>query len=766
LDPFLLEDPELLDPALNPMGSEPMPVDPMMMGGMGMMPPEPSMPSPALLAGPTMLDPLTGMPLPDPIGLSTPLPELPPEEEEVYGPTPPAWYRKPPRPKLTDILEDAEREQDRHEMRIAIAMEMLSRLNLEGFGMFTRDREAVQSGEIEGWVDTSLRDEHDSAVSYIAMMDWSAESPYRNTIDQEEADAKEDLIQYLWECMDRQHNRAGNASVRIALPDTLMKYGMLVGHAVVDPTDDECGLRMRLLDPATCFPVHEGHRGLAAMYRRYQATAAQVIGMFGDPEGKVERKVKKIVGESEGSSNTFDRNWEGEVVEYWDRNWVLIAFEDQQILIREHGYACCPFVVTYGGFGQQNFTATREASVSGEGRTWNRPGYGAQGFSQRQDDMGRISQPFLYRRVRQHDINEAVGGRLLTALRRSIKPPLIIKQTLMSGEMNDIEIDYDEEGQTKIGADDDIVPLPNLPTPEVLAPVMEMIAQGKNTSMATSIMMGQSPHSQASGSAIDMLAQSGYTRWSSVVLGCQSFLSEFSELCLALYRDWGLLLGMEPNIGTLYVPRRNPNPRAGGSPVHEVTPDTLRQTGIRIKVNFYKFNIASLAATAQGLAVLKSMGIMPKIDAIKIVAFSPDPQGVLRRIDEESLNDVPEVKQERTLATLVKEAEDAKLRGDMFSYEERMGKAIFIAGMMQRSQMIGQAGVGGAGAPPPMPPTVPGTPPMDLGRDPQTGQPLPPPPPGVPVSEAIPEQSVRGLPTAQMGLPIGAKGGRGNMGSA
>ena len=378
--------------------------------------------------------------------------------------------------------------------------------------------------------------------------------------------------------------------------------------------------------------------------------------------------------------------------------------------------------------------------------------------------MARISQPFLYRRVKQHDINEAVGGRLLTAMRRSIKPPLIIKQTLMSGEMNDVEIDYNEEGQTKIGADDDIIPLPNLPTPEVLAPVMDMLDKGKSTSMATAIMMGQSPTSQASGSAIDMLAQSGYTRWAAVVLGCQAFLAEFSEMCLGLYRDWGLLLGMEPNIGTLYVPRRNPNPRAGGSPVHEVTPDVLRKTGIRVKVYLYKFNVASLAATAQGLAVLKSMGVMPKIDAIKILGFSEDPQGVLRRIDEESLNDVPEVKQERTLATLVKEAEDARLRGDQESYEERMGKAVFIAGMMQRSQMIGQAGPGGgAGVPPGMPPTVPGVPPMDMGRDPKTGQPIAPPLPGTPVSEAIPEDAVRGLPTALMGMPIGAKGGRGNV---
>ena len=301
----------------------------------------------------------------------------------------------------------------------------------------------------------------------------------------------------------------------------------------------------------------------------------------------------------------------------------------------------------------------------------------------------------------------------------------------------------------------------DLPTPEVLQPIMAMMDQGKSTSMATGIMMGQSPHSQASGSAIDILAQSGYDKWAPIVLGMQAHLSALAEYWLSLYRDWGLLLGMEPNIGTMYIPRRNSNPRAGGSPVHEVTPDLIRRTGVRATVTLYKFNPASLASLAQGLAVLKSMGIMPKLDAIKIVAFSPDPQGVLRRIDEENLNDVPEVKQEYTLRSLIKQAEDANIRGDYKSAQDLVAKAVFIASMMQRSQQIGQPGMGGAPPPPGMPPTMPpGMPPVDLGRNAQTGQPMPMPAPGTPVQNALPEMMVGGLPMPQMGIPVGTSGGR------
>jgi hypothetical protein len=341
----------------------------------------------------------------------------------------------------------------------------------------------------------------------------------------------------------------------------------------------------------------------------------------------------------------------------------------------------------------------------------------------------------------------------------------MIKQTLMSGEMNEVEVDWDEEGETFLGADDAIEELPTSPHPEIMQPLMAMIDEGKRTSMATGIMMGQSPGSQASGSAIDILAQAGFEKWAPIVLGIQAHLAEVAEYFLGLYRDWGLLLGMEPNIGTMYVPRRNANPRTGNAPVHEVTPDLIRRTGVRTKVTLFKFNVASLPSTAQGLAILKSMGIMSKLDAIKIVAFNPDPQGVLRRIDEEQLNDVPEVKQEQTLRRLVKEAEDAQLRGDAKSAEDKIGQAIFIASMMQRAHQIGQPGMGGGaggpgGMPPMMPPTTPGIPPQDFGRDPKTGQPMPPPPPGVAPQQPIPEMAVQGLSMPMMGIPVGTQGGR------
>jgi hypothetical protein len=59
-----------------------------------------------------------------------------------------------------------------------------------------------------------------------------------------------------------------------------------------------------------------------------------------------------------------------------------------------------------------------------------------------------------------------------------------------------------------------------------------------------------------------------------------------------------------------------------------------------------------------------------------------------------------------------------------------------------------------------MPPTMPGVPPQDNGKDAKTGQPMPPPPPGTDPQYAIPEFAVQGLPMPQMGVPVGTQGGR------
>ena len=237
------------------------------------------------------------------------------------GPKLPAWYRKPPRPKAENVENECQLEKDDHALRIEQTREMLSWLNLNRVGHFERDRDKIESGEVEVFQSTSLRDEHDAACAWIASMDLAFTAAARESFDREESAAKEDFLHYVWERWNEIHSEAGNAPLNWALPDTLQKYGMLVAYVGIDPMDDDTGVTIRMVDPATVFPVHEGERGLAAVYRSYNAAASRVLGDFGDAAGKVESKLKKI---ARNEDNQYDTRHEGEVIEYWDRHWGMV----------------------------------------------------------------------------------------------------------------------------------------------------------------------------------------------------------------------------------------------------------------------------------------------------------------------------------------------------------------------------------------------------------------------------------------------------------
>lgn len=667
------------------------------------------------------------------------------------GPVPPLWYRKPGRPKKDEVIEDAEGNKEDHYLRVRLAAEMLGRLNMEMVGIFPRDKEMIDAGEIETFQSTALRDEHDAACAWISSMTTSFESKYRETIDREEASAKEDFLHYFYEVWSEAHGRSGTGPLRWALPDTLQKYGMLAAYIAVDPSNDEIGLRVRMVDPATIFPVHEGDRGLSQVYRIYNATAAAVIGDFGDDEGTVERKVKKVARQSRGDGR-YDRNFVGEVIEYWDRNWGMVLYEKEVVRIWEHGYTHVPFIVKYGCFGQQGFTRTPGDSIYGMlPRDF---GPALMAVDDRSFDLARMAQPFLWRRVKAHDIEEAVAGRYVTAFRRAMNPPLIVKQGMLSAVEGDPEIDNREAGMTRARNDDEFEPLPVNPMNEVLAPLQAMLDMNRQTGMAPGLLMGQNPAAQTSGTALDVLSQGGLEKWSPLVMVIEEFLQEMGRRALELVRDWGPLLGADGERGVIIVPRRNPNPRTGEAPAHEVTSELIRSTGTRILCTLRKFNPNSLPSIGMGLTQLASLGIIDKRSMIHIAGFTQDPDGILARIDEEMLDEVPEIKQAQTLDILYAQAEKALRRKDERSAYMALLKARYVASQMQMAQQDKMQQ---------MMETSMGTQMMgnDLTMQEQQMQaegslPGVPPPPGPP----MPPGGVQGMSMPMMGIPTGTMGGR------
>lgn len=743
------QQPNIIQPGMDPSMGQ-MPPDPSMGmmppdAGMGMQPPMPDMgmggmipPTPEPMPAPASRDPMAEMvappspmmPVQDP---NTMEPEFDPEPQ--IGPVWEDWYRKPSRPKASAIMAEAEKEKSDHQGRVAIAMEMRKRLQLDTYGYFAQDEEALQMQQVEPAPVSALRDEHDLACSYGMSMDVGIDALNRNTlIDKEEMQAKEDLSAYLHECDRRQHSRSGNASLLWAMFDTLQAYGMLVGFDGLDPADHECGLSMRLVDPATVYPVHEGKRGLSHLYRCYNTTASAVIGDFDDATGKVTKKVKKI---ARGESGRIDPHYVGEVIEYWDRNWVCVLFDGIEIMCREHGYARVPFTVTYGCFGQQGFTSTtNDFNYVANGTQLVYSASGVAGRN-RQEDLMRIAQPFLWRRRKTHDMEEAVSGLLVTALRRAINPPVIHYRSLLSIGQGDLEIDRSEGGYTQAGEDDKFEPFPTIPSPEIIAPVIAYLQQNRMTGTPAGVLSGQMPSSQTSGSAIDILGSMGFQRWNPLVKCVEQFVEERTEWRLCLIRDWGEILGAADDLGTLTIPRRKPNPRTGNASAHNVTPKMLRDTGIRVKVEMRRFDPTSLNTVGNGLMLLMSQGLIDRRRAIKIAGFADDPDAVMQDIDIDELNAVPEVKQEKTLRMLKVNVDQAKARGDWESAIELEQAMYFIASVMEQRASIGQPA---------------------LGPDGQRLKPMP------GQGGGNPGMQTQGLSMPMMGIPTGTNGGAPGMG--
>src|SRR5688500_16633504 len=79
------------------------------------------------------------------------VPPVEPTPRVPTGPIPPAWYEKPPRPKLAEVLDRAEEERAAHDDRVAQGQRMLRRINNDETmaGVFSRLAKKVVTGEVE-----------------------------------------------------------------------------------------------------------------------------------------------------------------------------------------------------------------------------------------------------------------------------------------------------------------------------------------------------------------------------------------------------------------------------------------------------------------------------------------------------------------------------------------------------------------------------------------------------------------------------------------
>lgn len=642
--------------------------------------------------------PTPGMDMPptdpaDPAGLLPPEPPgwLDQVAFEPIGPQPPAWWTPLPKPKIKDVTEIASREKADHQARrklLADCDDMLAARD-NPIGSFASE-EDVAAHRVETWHLTTLKDEHALGCELARKHEWAIEALYLDPIDEEEAAAKEDCALYLLECWERMHATALMGNLRWSLADAAMRRGMIVSFAGIDPDNDECGLRLRWIDPATCYPVSEAERGLSHLVRVYPSTAGRVLGAFGDADGKIQRKLYRTQRPS--AADTYGPHTVGEVTEYWDRQWCMVLFDGKEIDCYEHGYLRVPFRVTLAPWGEP----TDAARLSDDSY-----GLASSGRYALRDRWTRIAPPFWTRRLLGHLQAEALAGQAVTMFKKSLNPPRIVKQNIVSEQGDSPEISNDEGVMNYVREDEDVAELKFPLDPQVTAAVMGFQQKNDATGAASPAAFGGAPMSQGSGDAIATLDENALRQYGPVLDMIQQHITDVLEDCLGLLRDFGPLLGNADDPGVIKVPRRV-NPRTGASPAHQVTADLIKRTGKRLRVRLYR-DMPPDPALASSAMMLGTSSLVARERVQRWLGIT-DPKGETRTIRLDRLSDVPEVAQTETLDELFRQVQVAQARGDTATAKQAWARAMRVAEAIdmanaQKQMMRAQMGMGPPGTP-------------------------------------------------------------------
>ena len=607
-------------------------------------------------------------------------------------------WKFPPKPRLTDMQSEAERLKEEHAYRIGMMTVMNAWLNGERYGYFPRDKEGIENGSITPVRLPDLINEHFDMVMFHAGMDVQITAEGRAAIEEEEIEAKEDYLRLFWDqiCDDHSEKHSGG-DLKAAMADTAGRTGMLAAFLAVDPANDVTGIQFQLLDPFGVYPVFEPGRGLAKVYYLGSATAADVIGNHGDNDGRVERKIRKMVrGERAGDYDPF---CEKEIILYWDRQWSAVIWGDELIRVYQHGYGRVPVEIELSNLGMQSFMNTPTSNITDAGdQSLLRVADEWWQANTRQIDWARKCQPLFWRRLFSHSLKEALATRDVSVYRvnTSAKRPMVVGQTQMSIKDGEPELKGEEGDVSLVRAEDVVNPYPNEPAAHMVATIRAMVTEATNSAAASTTTSGaQLGGAQASGNAVDILASIGNQRWAPVTFMQENFLTKIFRRVLELAREYPDEMGGDEFEGGLLVPRSKPSIMGFTDP-HELTPEIIERTGTRVKVKLHKFNVQTLPPLIQSLMMAKQAGLMSQETGVALIGATDDPRDEARRIVEDQLNAVPELMAAKQLQLGYQRALRAAAAGDMESVRQQMLTNKYLAdqltvAMMARMSMVSRA---------------------------------------------------------------------------
>lgn len=664
-----------------------------------------AVPSPMGMADPMAMgaDPLL-MAMSDPMVMAELIRLITEEMEAQNGPVYPRWYKESNYPKPTMAVWEAKARQDQslHQLLVKRILAEREVLQLRTVGQFP---DAEPESEMQ-FSDPSLVHDFNLAVSLVAGCDVNYEAKARKLEDADIVERKEQAAHAFRERWKRRNQAMYSTDLAYDEVKIAMGTGRLCARFSLDfdAESDQFPIKADLLDPTTCFPTWEADRGLSTMTRVYSQTVEQVAAAFDDGKKDLKKKLLAIPATTEGGAErkrTMDD--QVEVIEYWDRRWYAVSAAGIELVVAEHRFGHVPFVYMispYGDAGPQTLHSLQPLVTGPSGTV--------------QLDIASKGLSHIWATWKAHEQREAILGRMFTELKKTGNPPRTIAQDMaVYGEAPELS---DQEGAINMlrrGLEEEVSG-PQKQGFSLVAPIMGAVNEAAARGMMPASAYGLTQNANESGTAIEGLNESGRDKITPWLTMLQRWDSECAEKALAMFRDWGHLLGSDGQRGEFEIEMESPGDNGIDSFVIE--PADLRQVGVRIRSKRTSLRLANLGQLGASLATWKGNGWLLDEDALEMRGVE-NPRAYLRQVEIQEMKKDPQYRQIAILRMLEEE-------GDF------EGAMLFRQMMQQQQQQPPSPPPQTQGGPPGMDPRMPGGAgtmggsPPGSGQGPQTAQPM------------------------------------------
>jgi hypothetical protein len=560
-------------------------------------PPPMPMPMPGM-PGPVMDSPSSPLQLGiDPTAIISMLFEMKPSFKPKY----PYNFQKPKEPDASAIWMDSKREERRNWERTERMMDTIKRLRFDSVGIFPRDKAAREQKDQDEMILSDLVDDWQLLSAIMASFDMSVTKRVLSRSQQVAGQTLEDFAMLIREEETYRWANTGDMPLALAEAKVLTSYGQLFARVLCNLNDPDFPFDITLADPASCYPVFGGTRGLKKMYRLMRMSVAAACEEWGEPSKAGMQKIYDKVGKDDDNASIT-------ICEYADTWWRCATTMDgiELLPVTEHKYGKVPWIVQGGPAGEPLFTDTTRALDFKSMQPRDGIGVGLTGPS---DDWGmkhKLVSSIHLQRPR-HDQMEALMARVATSIEDSNNPALLVTRDMLLEGTPAPRIDRRRGAVNILNMGEQAQPIPNIAPPTDAQAFMQMANQDSMTGKIPLGMYGNQTGSQQTGNSMSVAAESGMDHITPWVSAMETFQTRKMEMCIEHWRNFGHLTRFQNGDEKPFlVPVAKPT--SNEELARAITPEMIDEIGPRIQVTMTRLRTQELLQLAQAAGQLVPLG--------------------------------------------------------------------------------------------------------------------------------------------------------------